>query len=109
MRNSEPIGRLQMATVDEERREAAIKRIKERNSFKIHLFTYLVVNAMLVVLWAISGNAITVPTGLPTTSFWPIFPIVGWGVGLAIHGYNVYRGNHYTEEQIEREMKSLPR
>ncbi len=98
-----------MTTVDEERREAAIKRIKEKNSFKIHLFIYLVINAMFVVMWGISHSAITVSPGLPTTYFWPIFPIVGWGVGLAIHGYNVYRGNHYTEEQIQREMKNVPR
>jgi hypothetical protein len=28
-------------------------------------------------------------------------------VGIVIHAYTVYRGDVYTEEQIQREMKAL--
>jgi hypothetical protein len=81
-----------------ERREQAIKRIKAKNAFKIHLVVYLAVNAMLVVIWAFTSAGF----------FWPIFPIVGWGIGVVIHGYIAYQGNVYTEEQIQREMGKLP-
>jgi hypothetical protein len=80
------------------RREQAIKRIKEKNDFKIHLMVYLAVNAMLVFIWAFTSQGF----------FWPIFPIVGWGIGVVINGYIVYRGNIYTEERIQREMEKLP-
>lgn len=33
---------------------------------------YLAVNAMLVVIWAATGAGY----------FWPIWPILGWGIGL---------------------------
>jgi len=80
------------------RRELAIKRIKAKNDFKIHLVVYLAVNAMLVVIWTFSNAGF----------FWPIFPIAGWGIAVVINGYVAYRGNVYTEEQIQREMQKLP-
>ena len=86
------------------RRELAIKRIKAKNDFKIHLVVYLAVNAMLVAIWAFTNAGQPFPIGF----FWPIFPMVGWGIGVVINGYVVYRGNVYTEEQIQREMRNLP-
>jgi hypothetical protein len=90
--------RVTQETAAQNRRERAIKRIKDKNDFKTHLVVYLTVNAMLVVIWAFTGAGF----------FWPIFPIVGWGVGVVMNAYVVYRGNIYSEEQIEREMKNLP-
>jgi hypothetical protein len=81
-----------------QRREEAIKRIKAKNDFKIHLVVYLAVNSMLIAIWAFTGAGF----------FWPIFPIVGWGIGVVINGYVAYQGNVYTEEQIQREMQKLP-
>ena len=88
-----------MTITDEQLREQAIKRIKEKNDFQIHLAVYLAVNLMLVGFWWFTGAGF----------FWPIFPILGWGVGVAVNGYTVYRGNVYTEEQIRREMRNMPR
>ncbi len=86
------------------RRELAIKRIKAKNDFKIHLLVYLTVNTMLVVIWAFTNAGQPFPQGF----FWPIFPIAGWGIGVVINGYVAYWGNVYTEEQIQREMQKLP-
>src|SRR5437764_9736781 len=71
------------------RREQAIKRIKAKNAFKVHLLVYLTVNAMLVVIWVALAAAgwshyVFVSPGLPQDFFWPIFPIIGWGIGLVI-------------------------
>lgn len=112
-----PAGRAEMMTGHDElvggrgaedfmtvRREQAIKRIKAKNDFKIHLLVYLTVNTMLVVLWAFTNAGQTFPLGF----FWPIFPIAGWGIGVVINGYVAYWGNVYTEEQIQREMQKLP-
>jgi uncharacterized ion transporter superfamily protein YfcC len=81
-----------------QRRELAIKRIKEKNDFKAHLVVYLAVNTMILVIWAFTGVGF----------FWPIFVLGFWGIGLVMHGYTAYRVNALTEEQIQREMKRLP-
>jgi class 3 adenylate cyclase len=47
-----------------------------RQSFKNHLTVYLLVNVLLIAVWAASGGGY----------FWPIWPILGWGIGLAVHG-----------------------
>jgi class 3 adenylate cyclase len=44
-------------------------------SVRIHLTVYLVVNLMLIGIWAASGGGY----------FWPIWPILGWGIGLGCH------------------------
>ena len=45
-------------------------------SFKIHATIYVSVNLLLIGIWAASGGGY----------FWPIWPILGWGIGLACHG-----------------------
>jgi class 3 adenylate cyclase len=45
-------------------------------SFKTHLTLYLLVNVFLIGIWAASGGG----------NFWPIWPILGWGLGVAAHG-----------------------
>ncbi len=69
----------------------------------MNLLVYLIVNAALVVSVA-AGITQLIPPGF----FWPIVSIVVWGAVLAVWGYRVSRGNVYTEEQIQREMKMLP-
>lgn len=90
----------QMPKTEEERRAYAIRRIKEKNDFRSHLIVYLAINTMLVVIWFMVTGA--------SAFFWPIVPILGWGVGLVLHGYTVYRGSVVSETQIEHELKQLP-
>ncbi|HEY2802392.1 MAG TPA: 2TM domain-containing protein, partial [Actinomycetota bacterium] len=58
---------------DEELRDLALRRIKRRSDFKAHLFAYVVVNGFVVAIWALAGSGF----------FWPIFPMLGWGIGVA--------------------------
>ena len=50
----------------------------------LHLAAYVLITSCFVVLWAITGAGY----------FWPIFVILGWGAGVAVHGYCVYSGNN---------------
>jgi hypothetical protein len=93
-----------METAADPRRELAIKRIKARDDFKIHAVTYVTINAMLAMIWFVGA----VMLGGPFTFFWPILSIAIWGGGLIIHGYTVYQGDAYTEEQVQHEMKAMP-
>ena len=51
-------------------------------SLRIHLTIYLLVNVFLSGIWAASGGGY----------FWPIWPVLGWGLGLALHGAPVIAG-----------------
>ena len=97
-----PAQELVASDLEQLRREQAIQRIRDKNVFKIHLVAYLVVSAWFVVMWAITWAM----TGFGY--FWPIFPIIGWGAGVAVHGYGVYGGDRVSETQIQRELKRLP-
>ena len=44
-----------------------------------HAASYVVVNLMLIGIWAATGAGY----------FWPIWPLLGWGAGLALHAWQV--------------------
>lgn len=59
---------------------AANKELVEerRTGFRIHLFVYVAVQALLVATWWFtSNNGETMP--------WFIFPLLGWGIGVIAH------------------------
>ena len=75
-------------------REQALERIEKKQEFHAHLLAYVLVNAMLVGIWAVTGAGF----------FWPVFPLLGWGIGLAFNVWDVYAPAP-TEEAIRREME----
>lgn len=77
----------------------AIERLKKQSDFRLHLMIYLLVNGFLVVIWWM--------TGVPF--FWPVFPIFGWGIGVAANAWDAYLRVAPTEGDIEREMVRLER
>ena len=84
----------QMEDQMDDRRREAVERLKQKRDFRTHLSVYVVVNALLVAIWALSGAGY----------FWPVWPILGWGVGMAFHWWDTYMQKPITEQQIEREM-----
>lgn len=75
-------------------REVAIKRLKEKRDFRMHLGTYVIINGMLIGIWAMSGRG----------HFWPMWVMLFWGVGIVFHGWNTFFGKEFTEADIQREM-----
>ena len=83
-------------TMDQERQQA-IRRIRSKRDLRAHIVVYVAVNALLVLIWAMTGAGY----------FWPVWPMLGWGIAVAIHAANVYMGpSEITEAQIEREMRA---
>ena len=58
-------------------------RRRRRKAFNAHLVPYLSVNGFLWMIWALTGH------GFP----WPLFPMGGWGIGLASHAAVAF-GDH---------------
>ena len=51
-------------------------------AFREHLRSYLLVMALLVAIWALTGAGY----------FWPVWPALGWGIGILSHA-STLRGN----------------
>jgi len=79
-------------------RELAERRAGAKFGFYSHALVYVVVNAGLAVL-----NLLTDPRYL-----WFVWPLVGWGIGLAAHGLSVFTAlSGLRERAVEREMDRL--
>jgi uncharacterized membrane protein len=88
-----------VATTESDLREAAVRSLRKRRDLRTHLVVYVLVNAMLVVIWAVTGAGF----------FWPVFPVVGWGIAVAFNAWDVYGRKPISEEEIRREQDRLRR
>jgi 2TM domain len=80
------------------RRQAAIKRIRAKRALGLHATIYLAVNPLLIAVWALTGRGY----------FWPIWPILGWGLALGLHYWTVFLRRPISEDEIRREMEKGP-
>jgi len=83
------------AEPSDKQREAAIERLKAKRAFQANLVSFVLVNALLIGIWAVSGGGF----------FWPVFVLLGWGFGLAMHAWQVYGKKGITEDDVQREMR----
>lgn len=83
-------------TPDQASRDRAVAQLKKRRDFRGHLLIYVLVNAFLVVIWAVTDLH---------GFFWPVFPIVGWGIGVVMNAWDVYWRREITEVDIEHEIE----
>jgi hypothetical protein len=77
---------------------------QRRASFKRHLATYLVINSFLWVLWYLTRSMYDYNYEF-TTLPWPVWTMVGWGIGLAFHYMNAYVST--GRDTVEREYDKL--
>ncbi len=80
----------------------AKKRVKAKKDFYQHLMSYAIVNLFLFAL-----NLFTSPGYL-----WFVFPMLGWGIGLAFHYVGVFGipgfdilSKEWEEREVERELR----
>ena len=77
-------------------REQATIRLRKKRDFRAHLLAYVLINGSLLIIWALTGSGF----------FWPVFPMLGWGVGLVFHAWDIYRPP-LSEQQTQREMERM--
>lgn len=78
-------------------RERALARLHKKRDFQGHLVTYVVVNAALWAVWALTGG------GYP----WPAWVTGGWAIGLILNAWDVYMRAPISEAEIRREIDRL--
>ena len=77
-------------------RERALKHLKAKRDLKGHVLAYVTVNLLLVAIWFTTGSGF----------FWPIFIILGWGIGLAFNIYDVLSPEPGPDE-VHAEMERM--
>jgi hypothetical protein len=80
----------------EQARDRAVRQLKKRRDFRGHLLIYVLVNAFVVAIWALTDDH---------GFFWPVFVIGGWGIGLVMNAWDVYWRRDITEEDVQREIR----
>jgi 2TM domain len=86
---------------DSQLQKRARHRVNQKMGFYIHLTVYVLVNLGLAVINLSTGG-----------QRWHLWPLAGWGLGLAIHGFVTFvslRGDGLRERMLEREVERLKR
>ncbi len=76
----------------------ARRRAGAKLGWYVHALVYLSVNLLLAALSAMSGG------------HWAVFPVLGWGIGLAVHGlvtFVVTGGAGLHERLVQQERRRL--
>jgi hypothetical protein len=80
------------------------KKVKERKEFYQHLTTYLVMGVFFYVF-----NMLT-----SFDTWWWYWPMLGWGIGLASHYFQVFGlpgvgriDEEWEQKEIEKELRQL--
>ena len=85
---------------DEQIYEEAAKRVKDRKRFYSGLATYLIVNAVLVVIWALSGRGY----------MWFLWPLGIWGVFVLGDYLRIFVFKQRSDASaIEKEVEKMKR
>ncbi|WP_341892251.1 2TM domain-containing protein [Variovorax sp. YR752] len=83
---------------DSDLEKRARRRAGAKMGWYIHAFVYVVVNLGLVGLAASRGHT------------WAVYPLMGWGLGLLIHGAVVWflaPGGGFYDRLVARERRTL--
>ena len=86
---------------EEEIYAQARKRVEEKKGFFTHLAVYVIVNAMLILIWAFAAGG-----GYP----WFVWPLGGWGIGLVMHFLTVFvfsKRSNWERREIAKEVERL--
>lgn len=88
----------------DERYLKAVKRVEDIKGFYGNLAAYIVVNTGLIIL-----NLVTSPDQI-----WFIWPLLGWGIGVAFHGMRVFNympflGREWEEKKMKQFMDAEKR
>ena len=84
---------------DDDLLHLARRRVRIKTGFYIHGLVYLLVNSVLLLINLLGGGP-----------RWHVAPLLGWGLGLAIHGLVTLlalRGGGLRERMVAAELRHL--
>jgi hypothetical protein len=87
--------------MDQERDPKLWRIAKSRAQFRKSMFSYFIVCSFLWAVWWFTTGKHNKFNGTP----WPLWVMLGWGIGLAYQYVNAYFGN--KSDMIEEEYDKL--
>lgn len=85
-----------MTCSDSDYRRARARALRKRK-FRADVGAYLLVNGLLIAIWALTGFGY----------FWPGWVLAVWGVFLVLGAWEKFYSHDVTEEEIQREIRRL--
>jgi hypothetical protein len=83
---------------DIEAYERARKRVHQIKGFYVHATVYVLVNALLAIINLATSRG----------EVWFLWPLFGWGIGLAAHGFSIFGlGGLWGQEWEDRKIKEI--
>lgn len=89
-----------MHQINDPKDELLWKQARRRVNFKRSLATYCIVNAFFWALWFFGDHDYSY-SKVP----WPVWPMLGWGIGIAFQYYKAYMSNE--PDAVEKEYDKL--
>ena len=89
--------------ISEQEREA-LEYVRDIKGFYSHLMAYLIAVPVFIIADFFDNTDIT----------WYIWPIMGWGIGVAAHGISVFEffspfNANWEKRQVEKRLRRAPR
>ncbi len=86
------------------------EHVRKLSRFYTDALIYAIVNLGLILIWAISGGGY----------FWPIWVIIGWGIGLGVHAFSLglipqmnamvpFMTAEWEDQEVRRILNTGPR
>jgi 2TM domain len=70
-------------------------QLQRWRDFQAQIAAYLVINTAFVLIWALTGQGF----------FWPVYPLVGWGIGLSFQHFSAVVRGQITDEDVRRKLR----
>ena len=89
--------------MEQQRDERLWRMAQHRAAFKRNLYSYIIVNLLMWGIWWFTQGSdyLEHRQGIP----WPVWVMLGWGVGLAFHYFRAYQGS--KTDLAEKEYEKL--
>jgi hypothetical protein len=79
---------------------------QKRASFKTHAVTYVIMNSFFWAVWFLTSNNHEREFNVYSWGHfpWPVWPMIGWGIGLAFHfaGAYIFPRSNSVETEYEK-------
>ena len=85
--------------MEQQRDEQLWQQAKKRAGFQRSFVSYFVVNAFLWFIWWFTVGSRGINRDMP----WPVWSMLGWGIGLLFQYLNAYGGSKKDLEEKEYE------
>lgn len=76
----------------------ARKNLQARADFRKHLMVYGAVMGLLVAIWLVTS---------PFDYFWPIWPMMGWGLAIVLHGMTLWWDAPPSDQAVADEARRI--